>query len=263
MLNEHEPSGILHHPEQQKERPRVGVLLVHGLNGSRHDMEEIAELVADRGMTAENMLLPGHGTHVRDMLPLGWADWSRAVRVELQRLKQVCDCVFLIGHSLGGALCLHTAAYEQIAGVVTMCAPLHMFFWTRPVVRLAKCFMPVLPTLREDIRDAVARRSYTRDGYRWTPMAPVDSMLNYLPNLRQELPHVTAPALIINATHDHVVPARDGSAIYRALGSQEKELVTLHRSYHVVMKDYDRQEVFARTLAFLEYQIAHFRSHVT
>src|SRR5262249_3781898 len=96
----------------------------------------------------------------------------------------------------------------------------------------------------------------TRDVYRWTPMVPVDSMLNYLPNLRQELPRVTAPALIINATHDHVVPASDGIAIYRALGSQEKELVTLHRSYHVVMKDYDCQEVFVRIMSFLECQIA-------
>ena len=164
----------------------------------------------------------------------------------------------MIGHSLGGALCLHTAAYEQIAGIVTMCAPLHMFFWTKPAVRLAKRFTPVLPTLREDIRDAVARRNYTREGYHWTPMAPVDSMLDYLPSLCQELPRVTAPALIINATHDHVVPASDGIAIYRALGSQEKELVTLHRSYHVVMKDCDRQEVFARTLAFLECHIARY-----
>jgi carboxylesterase len=219
-------------------------------------MEDIAELVVHRGMSAENMLLPGHGTHVRDLLPLGWSDWSRAVRMELRQLKQTCDLVFLIGHSLGGSLCLHTAAYEQVTGIVTMCAPLHMFFWTRPAVRLAKRFTPVLPTVREDICDAVARRNYTRDVYRWTPMAPVESMLDYLPNLRQELPRVTAPALIINATHDHVVPASDGSAIYRALGSQEKELVTLHRSYHVVMKDHDRQEVFARILAFLEYWIA-------
>src|SRR5579859_3772922 len=252
MHNGHNLPEIL----QRAEQPRVGILLVHGLNGSRRDMEEVAELVEQRGMTAENMLLPGHGTDVRDMLPLGWSDWSRAVRAELQRLKRACDLVFLIGHSLGGALCLHTAAYEQVAGIVTMCAPLHMFLWTKPAVRLAKRFTPMLPTVQEDICDPVARRSYTQAAYRWTPMAPVESMLNYLPHLHQELPRITAPALIINATHDHVVPAHDGIAIYRALGSQEKELVTLRRSYHVVMKDYDRQEVFAHILAFLERQIA-------
>jgi carboxylesterase len=221
-------------------------------------MEDIVELVTQRGMIAENMQLPGHGTHVRDLLPLGWFDWSQAVRMELQKLKQTCDLVFLIGHSLGGSLCLHTAAHEQVAGVVTMCAPLHMFFLTKPLVRLVRRFTPVLPTVREDVRDAVARRGYTRGVYRWTPMAPVESMLDYLPHLRQELPLVTAPALIISATHDHVVPARDGMAIYRALGSREKELVTLPRSYHVVMKDCEREEVFARVLGFIEGQVARY-----
>src|SRR6185312_13128485 len=119
-------------------RPVIGVLLVHGLNGSRRDMEELAQFLQARDMIAVNMLLPGHGSHVRDMFDLGWSEWSSAVRHALHELQQRCDAVFLVGHSLGGALCLHTAAHEEVAGVVTMCAPLHMYPWTRPLVRLAR-----------------------------------------------------------------------------------------------------------------------------
>src|SRR5947209_5295865 len=72
--------------EQQADRndniPRVGVLLVHGLNGSTHDMEELAAHLAARGMVTENILLPGHGTKVHDMLPIGWAEWANAVQHE-------------------------------------------------------------------------------------------------------------------------------------------------------------------------------------
>jgi carboxylesterase len=53
------------------------------------------------------------------------------------------------------------------------------------------------------------------------------------------------------SVRDHVVPARDGREIYRLLGSQEKHLVTFYRSYHVIMKDHDREEVFEKTLAFI------------
>ncbi|MBO0796548.1 MAG: alpha/beta fold hydrolase, partial [Ktedonobacteraceae bacterium] len=140
MMSGEEPPIIQHQPEREMKQPRVGVLLVHGLNGSRQDMEELAIFLTQHGMVTENMLLPGHGTHVRDLLPLGWTDWSTAVQVETKRLKQRCDLVFLIGHSLGGALCLHTAAHEQVHGIVSMCAPLHMFFWTRPAVQLAMRF---------------------------------------------------------------------------------------------------------------------------
>lgn len=230
----------------------TGVLLVHGLNGGRGDMKELAAFLAAHGLLTENMLLPGHGTDVWDMLPIGWPEWARAVRSELQLLKKRCERIFLVGHSLGGALCLHAAVHEEVNGVVAMCPPLSMRSWMLPAVQLAKCFTPLVPTLREDIRDPAARRHYTRDVYRWTPMAPVESMLQYLPHLYNELPIVTAPVLIMNATHDHVVPARDGQAIYQLVGSREKELVTFRRSYHVIMKDCEREQVFIKTLAFVQ-----------
>ncbi len=238
--------------EQAVHAPVTGALLVHGLNGSQRDMTEMEERLAAHGVSTENILLPGHGSHVRDMLPLGWPEWTAAVQRELRLLKQRCDAVFLIGHSLGGALCLHTAAHEEVAGVVSMCAPLHMQPWTRSVVDVAKRVTPLVPTLREDVHDPDARRKYTRDVYRWTPMAPVASMLEHLPQLRRELPQVTVPVLVMAALHDHVVPVRDGREIYRLLGSKEKHLVILHHSYHVIMKDHDREEVMSRTLAFIQ-----------
>ena len=244
---------------QVTEQSSVGVLLVHGLNGGRGDMEELAAFLTAHGLLAENMLLPGHGTDVRDMLPVGWPEWAWAVRSELQRLKKCCARVFLVGHSLGGALCLHTAAHEEVNGVVAMCPPLYMRSWMLPVVQLAKRFTPLVPSLREDICDPVARRCYKRDVYRWTPMAPVESMLQYLPRLYSELPTVTVPVLIMNATRDHVVPARDGQAIYQLIGSQDKELVTFRRSYHVIMKDWEHEQVFTKTLAFVQ-RIANYAS---
>jgi carboxylesterase len=238
--------------EYSGKRPVIGVLLVHGLNGSRRDMAELAAFLRSKGMITENILLPGHGTQVSDMFPLGWAEWSEAVSREVRALKKRCDLVFLIGHSLGGALCLHIASHEQIAGIVTMCAPLHMFPWTRAMVRMVKRITPVLPTIREDIRDPEARRRYTRDVYRWTPMAPVESMLRFLPQLRAELPDINAPVLIMASRHDHVVPVSDAREIYHLLGSREKHLITFHRSYHVIMKDHDRAEVFSKTLEFIQ-----------
>lgn len=243
-------------------QPVIGVLLVHGLNGSTSDMAELHDVLRSHGIVTKNMLLPGHGRRVQDMHSVGWEDWVQAVRDELNQLKEQCDVVFLVGHSLGGALALHVAAHEEIAGIVSMCAPLHLYPWLKPAVSLAKYLLPLVPTLREDIRDPEARRRYTRESYRWTPMRPVESMMQYLPKLRTELPHVKAPALIITSIHDHVVPARDGREIYRLIGSSEKHLVTLHRSYHVIMKDHDRNEVFDKTLAFVLQHARYAKPHI-
>jgi carboxylesterase len=215
-------------------------------------MEELTGFLASYGIVTLNVLLPGHGTHVRDKLPMDWPEYSNAVRKELQKLKQWCKYVFLIGHSLGGALCLHVAASEPVTGIVTMCAPIYIYPWMFPAVRLLKHFTPAVPKLREDLRSYELRRRHTHQMHSKPPLAPVESTLHYLPSLRTELPAVTAPALIMTAIHDHVVPARDAQAIYRLIGSQEKYLVKFRRSYHLLMKDHDREEVFARTLHFIQ-----------
>ncbi|GCE47236.1 carboxylesterase [Thermosporothrix hazakensis] len=238
-------------------RKPIGVLFVHGLNGGVNDFAELPTLLEQPNWLVRLVLLPGHGPDVRwrEQIRYGWQEWAASVREELYQLQQHCSAVFLIGHSLGGALCLHIAAHKTVAGVVSMCAPLFMRPWMLPAVRLSKYVAPLLPSLREDICDPEARKRYPGDGYRWTPMKPVESMLLYLPQLRQELPRITVPTLVIAASQDHVVPVRDGYEIYRRLGSREKHLLIVRHSYHVVMKDHDREEVFARTLAFLHRHI--------
>src|SRR5260370_10733974 len=120
-------------PHSTERSLKIGVLFVHGLNGSTHDMDELVELLASAGLETRNMLLPGHGTHVRDMIPLGWTEWASAVQQEVSLLKERCDLVFLVGHCLGAALCLHTAVREEVSGLVAMCTPLHMRSWMLPL----------------------------------------------------------------------------------------------------------------------------------
>src|SRR2546423_13191892 len=107
-----------HDTSHSLNKPTIGVLLVHGLNGGRRDFAELELALQDRGMLTNNMLLPGHVTHIREVLSLGWQDWADAVRAELIALKQRCDVVFIVGHSLGGSLTLHIAAHEEVAGSV-------------------------------------------------------------------------------------------------------------------------------------------------
>jgi carboxylesterase len=231
---------------------KVGALLVHGLNGNPRDMEELTGFLTSYNIVALNVLLPSRGAHMHGMLPLDWPGWSTAVYRGLQKLRQSCKYVFLIGHSLGGALCLHVAASERVAGVVTMCAPIYIYPWMFPTAHPTKQFNPVSPKLREGLLGYGGLRRPKPDLYTRSQRGPAENALHYLPSLRAELPAVTAPALIMAAIHDYVVPARDAQAIYRLIGSQEKYLVKFRRSYHLLMKDHDQEEVFGRTLDFIQ-----------
>lgn len=237
---------------QEQIMDKTGILLLHGLNGTLKDMAGFEARLQEMGFETRNVLLPGHGTTITELLSLGWEDWATAVEAEFLLLQERCEEIFLIGHSLGGALCLHLAAQYDVAGIVTMCAPIRMPFWMRPAVEIVRKLTPVLPTLREDIHDPLARKKYARGSYRAFPLPPISRMLDFLPTLRRELPQITAPALVMFATHDHVVPARDGREIYALLGSQEKSMEVFLNSFHVIMMDYEHERVFSSLVQFLQ-----------
>jgi carboxylesterase len=241
-----EPSAV------QREVQPVRCLLAHGLNGEPADLREIAERLAAGDYLTQNLLLPGHGTSLRDFAAYGWADWYGAVRAAANAALARGERVLLIGHSMGAGISLAVAAdVPEVAGVIALCPPLRLWRLEQPAVALARHIVPYLPGGREDVRDRrCARVRFPRDVYRWTATAALYSMLSALPALRAALPRVRCPALVVCARHDHVVPMRDGVETYALLGSAQKDLLVLEASYHAVTKDVERQIVLARVLAF-------------
>ena len=75
----------------------MGVLLVHGLNGNTGDMAELEEIFQNQGIITKNMLLPGHGSKVKDMLSIGWEEWAQAVHDELAYSKNCAMLYFWLG----------------------------------------------------------------------------------------------------------------------------------------------------------------------
>ncbi len=233
--------------------PPIACLLIHGLNGSPYDLADLAAYLAGSGVASESILLPGHGVDHRLAARFGWSDWAEAVRERFDRLAARYQHVALVGHSLGGALALHVAAHDRrVAGVATLCAPATLQLGLSPLVRAGRKLLPFVPLFREDISDRAERADYRRRKLsNWMAIAPVHSLLSALPALRAELGRIECPALVLASRHDHVVPARDGQYIFDTIGSTEKELVLLDRSWHVVTRDVERDTVARRVLGFI------------
>jgi carboxylesterase len=241
----------------ERARPRTGqvrCILVHGFNGEPVDMRELEEHLAARGFATTNMLLPGHGTTLRSFAAARWEHWLEAVFQEAREALTRRERVLLIGHSMGAALALAVATQEpEVGGVVALCPPMGLNLGMQRAVGRIHRVVPYIPSWGEDVRDRLGvRRRYTRKAYRWVALGTAQSLFGALPALRDLLPTVRCPALVMGARHDHVVPLRDCIEAYKLLGSEEKSLLVLERSYHVVTKDVERHLVFARVAEFCE-----------
>jgi alpha-beta hydrolase superfamily lysophospholipase len=96
--------------ELDVERPRGGILLLHGLTDSPYSVRAAAEAFHRQGYYVLAPRLPGHGTTPGSLSNTRWEDWLPVVRLAASHVRQAVgpDAEFLLGgYSNGGALAIH------------------------------------------------------------------------------------------------------------------------------------------------------------
>ncbi len=224
------------------------MLFLHGFNSSPHALREWAQLTADAGYRVALPRLPGHGTHWRELNATRWRDWYHCAEREFLALSGTSDRVFIAGHSMGATLALRLAAHhrDRVAGMALV-NPALLLYGVQRLVPAASLVFPTLPSRAHDI----SLPGSARHGYDHVPLAPAVSMFAMFAEVRASLDLIYCPTLIFRSASDHVVPGRSTDYLRAHLSSDEIVVRDLPRSYHVATLDYDRDVIFAETLAFI------------
>ena len=102
-----------------KGKSRKGVLLIHGLGDSPFSFVDLGPALAEMGIVARAILLPGCGTRPEDLMGIKLNDWRRTVAEHVALLAREVDEVYLGGFSTGANLALDYAlAVPGIEGLV-------------------------------------------------------------------------------------------------------------------------------------------------
>jgi len=235
-------------------------LFIHGFGGAGTDFAGLPERLAATGWRVRVMLLPGHGTHPRDLSRQAPDTLLTAVHDEVLRLRERHATVLLISHSMGGALSTLTAAELPIDGLV-LGAPYFgvTYRWyyvlppeqwgqlTGPVIRWVykgKLFMQVN---RKDAKEHIVC-------YTWIPASALRTLTRLGKRARsnETLEKVTCPVLALHGRHDIAASPRAMEKALDHMASRDKRLVWLERSNHHMYWDYDQEQVFQEVLAFAE-----------
>lgn len=100
---------------------RYGVLLIHGLFDSPFSLKDIGLALRKHGIFSQALLLPGHGTHPRDLISVSYQQWIKAMRYGLASLRKQAEKIYLIGYSTGASLSVYQALQDpDIAGVILL-----------------------------------------------------------------------------------------------------------------------------------------------
>jgi len=238
------------------ERGRIGVVVVHGFTSNPAATRPMGQSLAAAGYTVEVPLLPGHGTNHRELARTGYQDWYDAVDHLVDRLRECCEHLVLIGHSMGGTIALDLAARRpaDVDAVVVL----------NPIVRPPPGLLPhlsvllqyLLPYVPRDVAgmptDDIAVDGVEEGAYALVPARAARSLLLELDRVRAGLLDVVAPLLVVRSVEDHTVDPANALEVLELAGSRDLRVLVCEHSYHLPQLDRDADRVAEAIAGFLD-----------
>jgi carboxylesterase len=249
----------------------VGCLMLHGFMGSPTSSMPLAAYLAERQISMRCPLLPGHGELPNKLYKVPYQAWIDEAEEALAVLRQRCDKIFLMGHSMGTVLSAYLIhKYPDIKGII-MLAPLYDV--PSRAIKLTRFLRPIVPwfyplrfkrmtrLVHERIHDfdptldlddpAVQARlpEMTR-----VPTSGIDEMRKMADIGRGLWHQIDVPALIFQGGKDIAVSPGNAQSIYDLLPNTDKKLHLFPKAGHELMRPFEpvHEEVWTAVYAFIQ-----------
>ena len=228
----------------------TGILLIHGFTGSPAELILLGKFLNRAGYTVLGVRLAGHGTSERDIIRTTKYDWFDSVLDGYAILKSVCEKIFVVGHSMGGLLSLKLASIHKIEKIVSIAAPIFISSETDianlpPRERCGENYVLRPRRNLENVPPAANRV------YRKTPLINIHELLDVILEVKNILPKITAPILIMHGEEDHTAQPKSAEYIEKNIGSKIIRRIMVPESGHLLPLIEKRDFVFEETLKFL------------
>ncbi|MBE3038715.1 MAG: alpha/beta fold hydrolase [Chloroflexi bacterium] len=234
---------------------KTGCLVTHGFTGAPKEMRWLGEYLNRQGYTVCGIRLNGHATKPEDMIRSCWQDWLLSVEDGYNLLRSCTDQVFLLGLSMGGVLSLTAASRLPVRGVVAMSTPYKLP--DHPLLRFARPISWFIPTMPKG-KGAPGEGWFDQEAYKQHVAYPNNLVrsageLNQLLGvMRESLPQVKVPALLIHSRNDDYVIRDSMEKIHAALGSTDKHMLWVEGGGHVITEEPTRETVFKAAADFIK-----------
>ena len=231
-------------------------LLIHGFTGGPKEMRWMGEYLFGQGYTCLGVRLAGHATDPQDMIRSRYTDWMVSVEDGYHLLRGITDNIFFAGLSMGGTLSLLMSTSLEVKGVIAMSTPYKLKDDPRlPFVEAISKTIPFMPKSYEPPGSGWFDKEAWKDhiSYPQNPVRSVGELNKLLGVMKEALPKVDVPVLLIHSKNDQYVLPENMEMIYNDLKNvSDKTKLYITESGHVVTRDAARHQVFESAVEFIQ-----------
>jgi len=257
----------------------AAILLIHGITGTPSEMRYLGKKLNAAGFTVVCNTLPRHCESLGELKKVTWQEIAGACLKDFQELKAQYKNVFVGGLSMGALMAVHIAYQfpEEVSGIVALAPTLFYdgwalhkgkvlmnIFWHVPFIRNAVQIRESSPYgLKDESLRANFERFYKNAkakefdknvllfGSPFFPMASLYQHHLFTGVVKKELPDVKNPIIVIHAREDDMTSIKNALYVMENIGSDNKLLVELQDSYHMITIDKEKDIVAAEIIRFL------------
>lgn len=253
-------------------KPDCAVLLFHGLTGSPFELKKYGQFLFKNGYDVYAECLPGHGEKFEEIYTVKYQDWLDFAYLKFSELKSKYDKVFVSGICLGAVLALAVAIKfeNKTAGIISLSTTLFLDGWRLPwykfmiplglstILRYYYSYPECEPhgIKNQKTRNVVKKLLEKGDvGMNDFPMTGIYELLKLSSYVRKNLKKIKTPILLVHSKEDDLTSQKSAYVVYNNISSDDKEIIILNDSYHMVLYDNEKEFVFDKTLNFIKSHI--------
>lgn len=234
----------------------TGVLLVHGLMAAPEEVAQWAEHLFQQGYTVYAVRLAGHGTTPQDLENRHYSEWLASVNQGQAILKACCDNMIIAGFSTGAALSLLKVIEQPQAfsAVISISAPVKMASFSANFASLVNHWNKLMARLRIKKftkRFATNHPDNPHINYPLCPVSSVVQMQTLMRKVKQGLPHLCLPILVMHADKDPKINVNSAKVIFNKSGAMQKRYKIISFNQHGIVRGEISKQVFSEVDSFL------------
>lgn len=256
------------HPSPTPAAARV--LLIHGI--SEHSGRHLTTVAALNAASIEvvrfDLRGSGKSGGARQYVK-SFSEYTQDVATVFNWIESELESLplFVMGHSLGGAIAVHFAAeYGRLFNGLILSAPAFQTGGVSPLTvlmgRVLARFIPGFRIYSKDSsalsRDEEVVEAYVNDplATRYNTLAQGKAVLDALAQMPEMCKKISNPTAIFHGTSDRVILPAGSFELVQSLASAQKELHYLPSVYHEPHLDWDSEKYFTLLVQWLRRQIA-------
>ena len=232
------------------------ILLIHGFGGSPYDLKPLTNVLDTMNVDFIQVLLAGHGTRPSDLINIQYKTWISDCFEIYDSLSNEYNRIVLIGFSMGGAICQIISTQRNVSKLVLL-SPYYRihqkwYYFGNPA-KWAKRVSFILPYIKKlkigQINDPLGLKKY--NAYDRLPLKAVGELVKVGNRALEEGNKVDCPILWMHSKGDIVSDYHLSRDTFNNNKSSDKTFIEFTRSNHILLYDYDSEEVISQILIFL------------